>query len=190
MHWDRADAPLTEFVAALVRLRREHPTFRRARFFDGRPVRRGEGEPLPDIVWLTPGGVEMAPEDWDSGFGRSIGVFLNGNGIRGRDARGERIVDKNFIVYFNAHDDIVEFQLPHDEYAGQWETVVDTAGAGADSAPLDAGAVIPIGAKSLVVLRAFTTPEVEPDHSVAASLASLATSSIPVINASSGTKVS
>ena len=190
VHWDRADAPLTEFVAALVRLRREHPTFRRARFFDGRPVRRGEGEPLPDIVWLTPGGVEMAPEDWDSGFGRSIGVFLNGNGIRGRDARGERIVDKNFIVYFNAHDDIVEFQLPHDEYAGQWETVVDTAGAGADSAPLDAGAVIPIGAKSLVVLRAFTTPEVEPDHSVAASLASLATSSIPVINASSGTKVS
>ena len=183
MHWERADAPLIEFTSALTRLRREHPTFRRARFFDGRPVRRGEGEPLPDIVWLTPEGTEMSPEDWDSGFGRSIGVFLNGNGIHGRDARGERIVDKNFIVYFNAHDDVVEFQLPNDEYAAQWETVVDTAGAGADSAPLDAGVTVPIGAKSLVVLRAFTAPEVEPDHSVAASLAVM-TGAIPIVQQS------
>ena len=179
VHWDWADAPLTEFVAAVTRLRREHPTFRRARFFDGRPVRRGEGEPLPDIVWLTPDGTAMEPEDWDTGFGRSIGVFLNGHGIRGRDARGERIYDKNFVLYFNAHDEAVEFTLPADEYSAKWETVVDTAGAGADSAPLEAGQVIPISARSLVVLRAYTQPEAEPDHSVAASLASLAISNPP-----------
>ncbi|MET3768266.1 glycogen operon protein [Marisediminicola sp. UYEF4] len=174
VHWDRADTPLVEFVAAITRLRKEHPTFRRARFFDGRPVRRGEGEPLPDIVWLTPDGTSMNPEDWDAGFGRAIGVFLNGNGIRGRDARGERIHDRNFVLYFNAHDDVVEFTLPSDEYSAEWETVVDTAGAGADSAPVKAGQVIPVAAKALVVLRAFTTPEVEPDHSVAASLLSQA----------------
>ena len=105
VHWDRADTPLIEFIAGVARLRKQHPTFRRARFFDGRPVRRGEGEPLPDIVWLTPDGGEMVPEDWDAGFGRAIGVFLNGDGIRGRDARGERITDLNFLIYFNAHDD-------------------------------------------------------------------------------------
>jgi glycogen operon protein len=172
VHWDRADTPLVEFVSAITRLRKEHPTFRRARFFDGRPVRRGEGEPLPEIVWLTPEGTSMNPEDWDAGFGRAIGVFLNGNGIRGRDARGERIHDLNFVLYFNAHDDVVEFTLPSDEYSAEWETVVDTAGAGADSAPVKAGQRIPVAAKALVVLRAFTTPEAEPDHSVAASLLS------------------
>ena len=77
----------------------------------------------------------MLPEDWDAGFGRTLGVFLNGDGIRGRDARGERITDLNFLIYFNAHDDVVEFTLPGAEYADAWETVVDTAGAGADSEP-------------------------------------------------------
>ena len=176
VHWDRVDAPLIEFVAAVARLRKEHPTFRRAKFFDGRPVLRGENEPLPDIVWLTPDGSAMAPKDWDSGFGRAIGVFLNGEGINGRDQRGQHISDLNFLIYFNAHDDVVQFTLPNDEYSALWETVVDTAGAGADSAPVAAGQTIPIAAKALVVLRAFTAPEMEPDHSVAASLASLASS--------------
>ena len=70
--WDAADLPLIEFVAAVVQLRRQHPTFRRARFFDGRPVRREEGAPLPDIEWYRPDGSAMSPEDWDAGFGKAI----------------------------------------------------------------------------------------------------------------------
>jgi len=173
VHWDQADGPLIEFTAALVRLRKEHPTFRRSRFFDGRPVRRGEGEPLPDIVWLQPDGSAMAPEDWGSGFGRAIGVFLNGEGIGGRDARGERITDLHFIVLFNAHDAAVDFTLPADEYSPVWEIVVDTAGISADSEPRVAGSEVTVEAKSLIVLRAHVEPEVEADHSVAASLSVL-----------------
>ena len=60
--------------------------FRRRRFFDGRPTRRGAH--LPDIGWFTPDGTEMTEEDWDSGFGRSIAVYLNGQGIAGRDKTG------------------------------------------------------------------------------------------------------
>ena len=127
VHWDSVDQPLVEFTAAVNSLRAEHPTFRRSRFFDGRPVRRGEGEPLPDIVWLNPDGNAMPPEDWDSGFGRSIGVFLNGDGIQGQDHRGRRITDDNFLLYFNAHDDDVEFKLPPDEYAPAWDVIIDTA---------------------------------------------------------------
>ncbi|MCU1503097.1 MAG: glgX [Ilumatobacteraceae bacterium] len=174
VHWDRADTPLIEFVAAIIRLRREHPTFRRARFFNGRPVRREEGDPVPDIVWLTPDGEPMTPEDWDSGFGRAIGMFLNGDGIRGQDARGQRIVDSNMLVYFNAHDDVVECTLPNDDHSPEWEIIVDTAGVAADSGALPAGKVIPVQARSLVVLRAYEPPQLEPDHSVAASLAALA----------------
>ena len=50
--WESADLPLVEFTAAVARLRRDHPTFRRSRFFDGRPVRSDDGERVPDVVWL------------------------------------------------------------------------------------------------------------------------------------------
>jgi len=47
IHWDEADQPLVEFTAAVSRLRREHPTFRRSRFFDGHPGKRPTGPPWP-----------------------------------------------------------------------------------------------------------------------------------------------
>ncbi len=173
INWENIDQPLVEFTAAVNALRAKHPTFRRSRFFDGRPVLRGEGERLPDIVWLDPSGDTMKPEAWDSGFGRSVGVFLNGDGIQGKDLRGRRITDVNFVLYFNAHDDMVEFTLPNDEYAPAWDIIIDTAGHNADTQPVKAGEVLPVDAKSLVVLRAHTVEETEPDHSVAASLAAL-----------------
>ncbi len=179
VHWDTADHSLSDFVSALARLRKEHPTFRRRSFFDGRPVKRGQGEPLSDIVWLTPGGSEMEEENWDAGFGRSIGVFLNGNGIHGRDSRGQRVTDVNFAIFFNAHDDAVDFTLPSEEFGGMWEVVVDTAGNEADSAPRTAGDVIPVTAKSLVILREYVAPEVEVDHSVASSLSAAAGANTP-----------
>ena len=175
--WEHLDGPLIEFVSALVHLRREHPTFRRARFFDGHPVKRAEGEPIPDIVWFTPDGNAMQPDDWDSGFGKALSVFLNGDGIRGRDVRGQRITDAHFLVWFNAHDDAMSFTLPSNEYSPSWEVLVDTAGRSATSEPLDADASFEVQARSLVVLRAFAVQPAEPDHSVAASLAALAAAS-------------
>ncbi len=35
VHWDQADKPLIEFTAAIAKLRKSHPTFRRKRFFTG-----------------------------------------------------------------------------------------------------------------------------------------------------------
>ena len=162
-----------EFTAAVNTLRAEHPTFRRRRFFDGRPVRRGEGEALPDIVWLSEDGNPMTQDDWDTPVSRSLGVFLNGQGISGRDARGERITDLNFLLYFNAHEEAVKVTLPPREYAPMWDEVIDTAGEFADSGSIPAEAKITIAAKSMVVLRAHEEEE-EHDHSVAASLAALA----------------
>jgi glycogen operon protein len=116
----------------------------------------------------------MAPQDWESGFGKAIAVFLNGNGIHGRNLRGERVTDLNFLVLFNAGDGPVDFTLPPDEYSDVWEIVVDTAGANADSAPRDAGSTVPIEARSLMVLRAHVAVEVDEDHSIAASLSTTA----------------
>ncbi|MET0887276.1 MAG: glycogen debranching protein GlgX [Mycetocola sp.] len=178
VHWDQTDAPLVEFTAAVARLRKEHPVFRRSRFFDGRPVRRGEGEPLPDIVWFNQDAAEMQPEDWDENLARTVGVFFNGQGIRERDARGQVITDVNFLLFFNADAEDAEFTLPPEEYSPAWEIVVDTAGEGADSVPRPAGAQQPVAARSLVVMRAYSAPEAEPDHSVAASLAVLSGSQL------------
>ncbi len=177
VHWENADSSLIDFVGALTRLRKEHPTFRRRSFFDGRPVKRGQGEPLADIVWLTPDGTEMEEQNWDAGFGRSIGVFLNGNGIHGRDARGQTVTDRNFAILFNAHDETVDFTLPSAEFSDQWEIVVDTAGNAADGEPKTAGDVVPVAATSLVVLREYMAVEVDSDHSVAASLTAAVPSS-------------
>ncbi|GAA1855137.1 glycogen debranching protein GlgX [Microbacterium koreense] len=180
VHWDAVDQPLIEFTAAVARLRRDHPTFRRRRFFDGRPVRRAEGEPIPDIVWLRPDGTVMQPEDWDSGFGLAIGVFLNGDGIRERDRRGQALSDQHFIILFNAGTEPVDFTIPTAEYSPRWDVVIDTAGARADGPPLDPGGSVVLEAKSLMLLREHDVPEPEIDHSVAASLVALADSEMPV----------
>jgi glycogen operon protein len=152
VHWDQADTTLIEFTGAITRLRREHPTFRRSRFFDGHPVRRSEGEPLPDIVWLRPDGTAMQPEDWEAGFGRTIGVFLNGEGIRGVDARGGRIVDKHFLIYFNAHTEAVDILIPLEERSPKWDLVVDTNDGKVDSV-ISPGDTFSLGAHALAVLR-------------------------------------
>ncbi|BAJ73975.1 type II secretory pathway, pullulanase PulA [Microbacterium testaceum StLB037] len=177
--WSSVDHPLIEFTAALARLRKQHPTFRRSRFFDGRPVKMEEGAPIPDVVWLRPDGSLMQPEDWDSGFGRAVGVFLNGQGIRERDRRGESISDDHFLVLFNAGDEPVDFVLPAFEYAPEWDAYVDTAGERANTEPLNPGQTLPLEPKSLIVLREHHLPEPEVDHSVAASL----TAQIQVVGA-------
>jgi len=179
MDWDAADRPLLEFTAALARLRRDHPTFRRRRFFEGRPVRREAGRALADIAWLRPDGTLMQPEDWDSGFGRAIGVFLNGAGIRERDRRGDEIRDRHFIVLFNAGDDIIDFHIPVVENSPDWEVFVDTAGERADSAIVEPGDVLRLAEKSLIVLCEHPRAEAAADHSVAASLAALASAATP-----------
>jgi glycogen operon protein len=161
------------------RLRHAHPTFRRSRFFNGRPVPDEDGTRVPDVVWLRPDAVRMRPEDWDSGFGRAIGMFLNGRGIREKDLRGRPVSDRNFLVYFNSGDDDVEVKLPHARHGERWEIVVDTAGEADASAPLDAESSVTMTEKSLLVLREVDTEETSTDDSVDASLRAQSEQPVP-----------
>ena len=168
--WESADVPLIEFTAALTRLRALHPTFRRSRFFDGKPVRSDDGARVPDVEWLRPDGRTMQPEDWESGFGLSIGMFLNGRGIREKDRRGQPVADLNFIVYFNSGDEAVEIVLPDARHGAAWEAVVDTAGELTHADPLPAAEGVHLEAGSLLVLREAVDDEEPADDSVEASL--------------------
>ncbi|WP_457205235.1 glycogen debranching protein GlgX [Nocardioides sp. P5_C9_2] len=171
VHWDRADKPLIEFTSAVAKLRASHPTFHRKRFFTGNTVRTGDGERLNDIVWLALDGTPMEDDKWEGQ--KAIGMYLNGDGIAGKDARGGSITDDHFLLYFNA-DGPADVTLPSDEYAAAWDVVIDTGGSADEERTLEAGATLALGTHSLVVLREHAEPESQPDHSVAASLASLA----------------
>ena len=154
VHWDDADQELIEFVAGLAKIRKEHPTFRRRRFFNGRPVAvRGQGEPLPDIEWIGPDGTAMTTEDWDTDYVKAAGVFLNGQGIRGRGTRGEKITDDNVLLYFNASEEDVEFTLPAEEYAAKWFVAVDTA-TGESDEHRACGSPLLVASRSMMLLVA------------------------------------
>ena len=55
---------LVDFTRALSALRRDHPVFRRRRFFRGHQPGAGPPGGPGDIVWLTPAGKEVTDGDW------------------------------------------------------------------------------------------------------------------------------
>ena len=121
--WEGADTGLLRFVQDLIRLRAEHPVFCRRRWFQGRPIR---GSDVSDIGWFTPAGTEMSDQDWQAGFAKTLGVFLNGDAIRTMNEHGEHVVDDSFYVMFNAHSEPVEFVLPESKWGEQWTLALDT----------------------------------------------------------------
>jgi glycogen operon protein len=125
VEWPEDGGELLEFTRAMVWLRRDHPVFRRRRFFHGRPV-QGTYDELSDIAWFTPQGEEMTQRDWTSSQAGALTVFLNGNAISEPGSRGERIADDSFLLMFNASPKPLEFVVPVD-HGRQWQLVVDTA---------------------------------------------------------------
>ncbi len=154
MDWSlmHQNSDLLEFTRNVIALRTEHPIFRRRRFLDGRPVRSRDR--APDIAWLTPEGTEMTTADWDSGFGKSLTVFLNGKGIHEPDPRGARIRDDSFLLCFNAHDDAMEFTLPNSDYGTSWTVALDSSTpTGLADADYPAAAPVAVASRCLLVLR-------------------------------------
>jgi glycogen operon protein len=152
--WENADQELVDFASRVSALRAEHPVFRRRRFFNGRPVRQRGSAGVPDISWFRPDGSEMSDEDWDTGFGKSVAVYLNGNGIPDLDPRGQRVTDDSFVVCFNGHHGPIEFTLPPEEFGAAWVPVIDTAAQALTSDdPITAGASRKIAARSVTVLQ-------------------------------------
>ncbi len=125
--WDLDDerTALLEFARRVVRLRREHPVFRRRRFFAGAPEHGGESD-LHDIEWLAPSGTHMSDDEWNNSMARSVMVFLNGDAIAEPDLRGEEIVDDSFLILFNGQPDPTSFTIPDSDYGEVWTAVLDT----------------------------------------------------------------
>jgi isoamylase len=134
LDWEHADEEFLEFCAELVAFRRSHPVFTRRRFFEGERI-VGSRSTLSDIGFFRPDGVEMSDEDWDTGYAKSLGVFLNGLALPDPDQRGHRLSDDSFLLLFNGDQGDVTFMLPGGDWGKWWVTEFDTADADAPGAP-------------------------------------------------------
>ncbi len=147
--WDAVNEGLLEFTRRLIALRREHPVFRRWKWFQGRPL---HGAGVEDVGWYRPDGKEMTEAEWNAGHARSLLVCLSGR-LKSLDARGEPVVDDDFCVLFNAAEQGVEFIQPPALPSG-WVKVLDTeAGAWPEPEPPVQEERIILGGRSIVVLR-------------------------------------
>ena len=154
MDWSlcETNADMLAFTRKVVKFRKNHPAFRRRRFFEGKPIR--SGDQVRDIAWLTPAGKEMKPEDWNTGLDKCVAVFLNGDAIPAPNERGERVVDDSFLLCFNAHDQPHDFVAPKGKYAKQWTAALDTADpVGETDLVVASGEKILLQPRSLLVLR-------------------------------------
>ncbi|WP_446663859.1 glycogen debranching protein GlgX [Flexivirga sp. B27] len=154
---DAEEQSLLDFTRAVINLRREHPTFRRRRFFDG-DANHGGSSDQGDIEWYSPGGTPMNELDWRNGYARTLMVFLNGQAISAPDERGRPVVDDHFLLLFNAHYEPVEFTVPPELYDGKWQVALNTAAAEDDpETAYESGMTIDVPSRSMLVLQAELT---------------------------------
>lgn len=118
---------LLHFTRKVIKLRKDHPVLRRRRFFYGDAAHGGESK-LQEIGWLRPSGEHMRDEDWTAWYARSLMVYVNGHAISEPDRRGEKIVDKSFLLLVNASEEDIEFTIPTEPTGSSkaWKVVIDT----------------------------------------------------------------
>lgn len=154
--WSLLDDPawkeLFALTARLISLRHTHPVLRRRAFFSGR-AHAADG--LRDLAWFTPRGVEMTESDWYAPAA-TLGMYLSGRDIPGRDARGAPVTDDSFLAVLHAGDGPAEFTLPPAPWARAYEVVVDTAADDQTRAPGTlhrAGTTVTVPARAVLLLR-------------------------------------
>ncbi len=151
MSWDQHDQALCALVGRLVALRRHHPVFRQKAFFLGQPV--GD-EGVKDLAWFGANGAELTDAEWFDPGQHTVGMYLDGGGIRTRGPRGERVVDDSFLLVLHAGEENRDVTLPGAPWATSYDVVVDTCeedGSGGRAYP--ANGQLPVLARSAVLLR-------------------------------------
>jgi isoamylase len=112
---------LRDFLRKLIATRRAFPILERARFLAGT---YNEELDVKDVTWVSPDGSEMRSEQWADGNARSLGVLLDGRaqptGIRRRGS------DATLLILYNAHHDVVKFNLPSVADGEAWIGLIDT----------------------------------------------------------------
>jgi glycogen operon protein len=152
LDWSTADPDLIDFTSKLIQFRKSHPVFSRKHWFKGKPIRRSE---LNDIAWFLPDGNEMTDEHWNTGFAKSLGIFLYGDGLHTIGQDNKPLKDDSFYLIFNAHSGPLDFKLPSEQHGQKWTKCWDTSGSAAERKKnYAAGDTVKVGERCVILLQA------------------------------------
>jgi glycogen operon protein len=155
---DVYDQEFLEFVRKVIRVRNEHPVFRRRYFFQGRHIK---GANVKDIVWLRPDGEEMTDREWNQYHARCLGLLLHGDAIEEHDERGRKIYDNTFLLLLNADAKPLTFRMPIHVGIARWGVEIDTCyanGERTDRRTFNTGESYPLQGRSTALLRLIKSP--------------------------------
>ncbi len=157
-HLDKGRKELLAFVSKLIHLRLDHPVLHRRRFFTGREP-GDDSNMIPQVEWFDHTGSIMDMDDWQNTHAFSMMIYLNGSDIPEVDWYGNRMVDNDFILIFNAHYEPIMFTLPDERYGRKWQLVVDTHNPDGPELSYEAGFMITAQSRSLLMLMSDKKPK-------------------------------
>ncbi len=149
--WSKLDEnrDFMAFVRRLVKLRAEHPVFRRSSFFLDDPTSESD---IKDIMWLSPEGREMTEADWSASANRCLGVRYAATAEMDAETYTRRLDPNAFLLLLNAGSEPVEFELPGTKFDRRWTCMIDTASAtGSVKTHFAPRAAFPLAAHSLAL---------------------------------------
>lgn len=157
-HLDKGRKELLAFVSKLIHLRLDHPVLHRRRFFTGREP-GDDSNMIPQVEWFDHTGSIMDMDDWQNTHAFSMMIYLNGSDIPEVDWYGNRMVDNDFILIFNAHYEPIMFTLPDERYGRKWQLVVDTHNPNEPELSYEAGFMITAQSRSFLMLMSDKKPK-------------------------------
>lgn len=157
-HLDKGRKELLAFVSKLIHLRLDHPVLHRRRFFTGREP-GDDSNMIPQVEWFDHTGSIMDMDDWQNTHAFSMMIYLNGSDIPEVDWYGNRMVDNDFILIFNAHYEPIMFTLPDERYGHKWQLVVDTHNPDEPELSYEAGFMITAQSRSFLMLMSDKKPK-------------------------------
>lgn len=157
-HLDKGRKELLAFVSKLIHLRLDHPVLHRRRFFTGREP-GDDSNMIPQVEWFDHTGSIMDMDDWQNTHAFSMMIYLNGSDIPEVDWYGNRMVDNDFILIFNAHYEPIMFTLPDERYGRKWQLVVDTHNPDEPELSYEAGFIITAQSRSFLMLMSDKKPK-------------------------------
>ena len=157
-HLDKGRKELLAFVSKLIHLRLDHPVLHRRRFFTGREP-GDDSNMIPQVEWFDHTGSIMDMDDWQNTHAFSMMIYLNGSDIPEVDWYGNRMVDNDFILIFNAHYEPIMFTLPDERYGRKWQLVVDTHNPDEPELSYEAGFMITAQSRSFLMLMSDKKPK-------------------------------
>jgi glycogen operon protein len=140
--WSSGDDDLLAYTRRLIAFRKEHPVFRRR-----------AGVEAYELDWLTPAGTPMTGADWADPNALCLAVYLNGSDDPAW-VGDTPLVDDDFLVFFNAWWEPVDFVIPATRDGQAWQPEIDSYDPAAPAAAQrEAGDSITVGPRSVTVLR-------------------------------------